>query len=79
MALPLFFHRLLDDFCLQAFFGIHLLEAFILRLKLLKTGNHGGVHTAIFGTLFIEGGTAHAVLTTQISNAHAALMLFKNR
>lgn len=51
----------------------------VFVLQHLEALHHGGVHATVLGTPFIERGTAHAVLTSQLRDRHAILDLFENR
>ncbi len=64
MALPLFCHCFGDDLGLEALLGIHLLESAVFVLQLLEASHEGGIHPAKFGTPFVEGCRADAMLAT---------------
>lgn len=63
MAIELSLQGLLDDFRLEAFFGIHLLEPAVLLLQLSHAGHQGDIHAAVLATPLVEGGAADVVLS----------------
>ena len=67
MALPLSLKGFLTQIRLNPLFGIHLLQAPVLVLKLLEPLHHRGVHAAKPRAPLIERRTADAVLSRQRS------------
>jgi len=78
MALPLFCEGLGDDLNFEAFFGVHLLQAFVLFLQLLHPGHERGVHAAKLGSPLVERGRAHAVFAAQLGDVEAGLGLLED-
>ena len=76
---PLLLDHGLHSVVIHAQFGIHPLEAAELLLKLLDTLELVGFHATVSGLPIVEGGRTYAVLSTDVSDLQAALMLLQYR
>lgn len=77
MASSLFLQGLLDDLCLQAFLGIHLLEPPVLVFEFLEPCHQRGVHAAEFAAPFVKRGRTDAVLPAEFGDRAATLGLLE--
>jgi hypothetical protein len=78
MALPLFYDGLVEHLCLQALFGIHLLESAVFIFQLLHSDHHGHIHTAELSAPLVESGIAHAMFTAQLGYRRTGLGLLQD-
>ena len=76
MASPLFFERLRDNFSLELFLKVHLLQAAVLFFKLFHARHHGHIHAALLGPPFVKRRRADTQLTAYIWNPDARLNAF---
>ena len=76
MASPLFFERLRDNFSLELFLKVHLLEPSVLFFELFHARHHGDIHAAVLGPPFVKGRSTYALLATNVWNADASLNAF---
>ncbi len=79
MASPRFLKCLLYDLRLHPLFGIHLLQAPVLRFEFLHALHYRLVHAAVLGPPVVERGIAHAMHAAQIREGNAALGLLEDR
>jgi len=77
MASPLFLQGLLNDFSLQAFFCVHLLEPTVLLFEFLEPGHQGSVHATELAPPFVKRCGADAMLPAEFRNRAAALCLLE--
>ena len=76
MALPLFCERLIQDFGLQTFFGVHFFKPPVFLFQFFHSRHHGYIHATEFATPLVEGGIAHAMLPAQLGCRSTRLGLF---
>ena len=63
----------------QSFFGVHFLQSAVLVFEFLQALHERSVHTTEFSSPFVERGFAHGVLSAQIGDLGASLILFQDR
>ena len=71
-----FFKRLRDDFSLELFLKVYLLQPAALFFKFFHARHHGSIHAAVLGPPFVKGRGADAQLTTNVWKADARLNAF---
>ena len=76
MASPLFFERLRDNFSLELFLKVHLLQATVFIFKLFHARHPGHIHAPVLGTPFVKRRRADAQLAANIWNTYASFNPF---
>ena len=76
MASPLFFESLRDNFSLELFLKVHLLQTTVLFLQLFHARHHGDIHAPVLSTSFVKRRRADAQLAANIWDTYASFNPF---
>ena len=76
MASPLFFESLRDNFGLELFLKVHLLQAAVFIFKLFHARHHGYIHAAVLGPPFVKRRRADTQLAANIWDTYASFNPF---
>ena len=72
MASPLFLERLRDNFSLELFLMVNLLQAAVFFFQLFHARHLGHIHAAVLGPPFVKISLADAQLAANIWDSYAS-------